>query len=304
MRVIPAALAAALLAACGARTDLGADEIVEEPRPRCGDGNLDPGEACDDGGRVDGGCSDACRLDSCGDGALDPGESCDLGAGNADRPALAVRQGDLFRALVPHPISKLPDAFYAYSSKSAHTGFEAVRHSRLFFTLGPGGLALATVHGVDVDASGEVQPKSVVEQLFSDLPLGAGIVIADDGLHELAMSDGLSAYGHWSFGANTDGGVIGPLPFPGSWEIAVDSQFDDGIDTWQVLGDTWSYESAPIDLDASQTTYLTAFDAPSVCRSDCSVPRCGDERLDGGETCDDGNTTSGDGCRGDCRALD
>ena len=49
--------------------------------PYCGDGNLDPGEECDDGNNVDGdGCSANCTYEPyCGDGFLDPGEECDDG---------------------------------------------------------------------------------------------------------------------------------------------------------------------------------------------------------------------------------
>lgn len=49
--------------------------------PYCGNGNLDPGEECDDGNNVGGdGCSASCTVDSyCGDGNLDPGEGCDDG---------------------------------------------------------------------------------------------------------------------------------------------------------------------------------------------------------------------------------
>ncbi len=51
--------------------------------PRCGDGVIDPAEACDDGNSVDdgNGCSAICtRLGSCGDGVLQPGfEACDDG---------------------------------------------------------------------------------------------------------------------------------------------------------------------------------------------------------------------------------
>lgn len=305
LRLTPPVVIAAVLAACGARTELTFDEITEEvPRPRCGDGRVDPGETCDDAERVDGGCTDDCRLDSCGNGVLDAGETCDLGPSNEDRPALAVTQGNLFHALVPKVISTTPTMFYSYSSYSAHTGLEAVESSRLFFTFGAGGLALATIHGIDASQPGGVQPKSVVEQRFSGLPLGAGIVFADDGSQELAMSGDLTAQGMWSFDANTDGGMLGPLTFPGTWTIAVESEFVRGIDRWQVLGDTWSYESSPVDLDVSETAYLLAYDSPSACRKDCSIPRCGDGRLDGGEICDDGNTASNDGCRGDCSGLD
>ncbi|MFT3692693.1 MAG: DUF4215 domain-containing protein [Kofleriaceae bacterium] len=47
--------------------------------PTCGNGIVDPGEACDDGNNVSG---DECPLNcthSCGDGVVDPGEDCDDG---------------------------------------------------------------------------------------------------------------------------------------------------------------------------------------------------------------------------------
>ncbi len=48
--------------------------------PECGDGTLDPGEACDDGNVVAGdGCSATCQDEVCGNGVLDPGEACDDG---------------------------------------------------------------------------------------------------------------------------------------------------------------------------------------------------------------------------------
>ena len=35
---------------------------------------------------------------------------------------------------------------------------------------------------------------------------------------------------------------------------------------------------------------------PDACRHDCRPARCGDRVVDTGESCDDGNTTPGDGC--------
>ena len=51
------------------------------PRPRCGDGRVDPGEVCDDGNTVSGdGCRADCKkIERCGDGILDTGEVCDDG---------------------------------------------------------------------------------------------------------------------------------------------------------------------------------------------------------------------------------
>ena len=52
----------------------------DSPEAYCGDGNLDPGEECDDGNNVSGdGCSSACREEFCGDGIIQPGEECDDG---------------------------------------------------------------------------------------------------------------------------------------------------------------------------------------------------------------------------------
>ena len=53
-----------------------------DPAPRCGDGTLDPGEACDDGdANTDAAdaCREDCTLPACGDGITDAGETCDDG---------------------------------------------------------------------------------------------------------------------------------------------------------------------------------------------------------------------------------
>ena len=75
-----------------AQVDLGinsfptnVDYTVDDPAcgssPFCGDGNVDPGEECDDGNTFDGdGCSSSCEVETfCGDGVLDPEEQCDDG---------------------------------------------------------------------------------------------------------------------------------------------------------------------------------------------------------------------------------
>ena len=43
-------------------------------------------------------------------------------------------------------------------------------------------------------------------------------------------------------------------------------------------------------------------EVPDACRNDCTAPRCGDGVVDveSGETCDDSNTRSGDGCSDHC----
>jgi cysteine-rich repeat protein len=49
--------------------------------PYCGDGNVDPGEECDDGALngTPNHCTSSCKLPGCGDGVVDQGEECDDG---------------------------------------------------------------------------------------------------------------------------------------------------------------------------------------------------------------------------------
>ncbi len=61
--------------------------------PRCGDGNVDPGEACDDGNALDGDrCTAQCQLPApfCGDGHVDSDEECDDGNQDDDDACLTT----------------------------------------------------------------------------------------------------------------------------------------------------------------------------------------------------------------------
>ncbi|MFZ6184743.1 DUF4215 domain-containing protein [Nannocystis pusilla] len=67
------------------------DDCTVTPSPLCGNGQIDPGEQCDDGNTVD---DDGCQADcteppTCGDGVEDPGEPCDDGNANDDDACLA-----------------------------------------------------------------------------------------------------------------------------------------------------------------------------------------------------------------------
>lgn len=71
------------LATTGGAGDASDSSETTSSEPRCGDGNVDEGEACDDGDRN--GDYDACAADCsgpgsyCGDGIEDPREACDDG---------------------------------------------------------------------------------------------------------------------------------------------------------------------------------------------------------------------------------
>jgi cysteine-rich repeat protein len=239
---------------------------------------------------------------ACGNGVLEPGEACDPG-GNPAPSALELRQG-AFRAEVA-PIVGVDSAnrFYRYESDSSHTGFEALRVSRLYLyrRSAEEQLSLVMHHGIEEEASGLVQPESAVTFDIEGLP-PTGMVSLSDEANEFFRSTPTTAHADWTFRRNTDGGIIGGLPFPGSWHLIVMPRFIAGVDAW-----TFYSGNGQADLGVAETFTLdlgipVEIVASGSCRVDCTRPFCGDAWLDPGEVCDDGNDIDGDGCS-DCRPM-
>ncbi len=108
-----------------------------------------------------------------------------------------------------------------------------------------------------------------------------------------------SAVGDWGFDNNSDGGVIGGLPWPGSFHLVVQASFLAGITDWSYLSGTGNPDvgvAQSYALDPSQPLEIIASGDAVECRADCTLPTCGDGHLDPGEVCDDGNDAPGDGC--------
>ena len=272
--------------------------------PSCGDGIVQAGEDCDDGNLDDSDdCTSRCLFARCGDGAVHAGfEICDEGPMNADRPAILLQQGGLARWVAPVDRGQDFAAFYDKSSASGHTGFEVLGKSQLYLyrDVTTGVLTLVSQHGIDADATGMSQPKSSVTQHFLGLPSTVTIALTDDDASEFFFDSATSVTGAWTFDGNSDGGALSGFPLPGSWSVDVVPMFTSGIDSWRFFDGAAAVE---IPLAFSTTATLTAFPTPSKCRLDCTIPACGDGILDGGEICDDGNTTSGDGCSANCTTL-
>jgi hypothetical protein len=236
----------------------------------------------------------------CGNGIIESGEECDAGLRNRNTPAFWVSQGSVGFEVLPMMRFESALDFYDYYSVSAHTGWEDAGISRIFLYLEKATLALSLVvfHGIDRTATGIEQPKSQVTFSFAGLPESTVVELSDD-FEELSKTSTTTAIGNWGFRANTDGGVLSSLPFPGSWEVTITPSFIEGISrfTW-VIGDNQMAE-----LDLRQPLLIKASDKSSVCRTNCTLPRCGDRILDGGERCDDKGLTEV-GCTNDCQAFE
>lgn len=240
---------------------------------------------------------------TCGDGIIDPGEQCDLGADNQDAPAFLVTQAGRSFAATPLVRDVTCSELYDYRSASSHTGLEELGTSRIMLHMYEPdfGLSLIFFHGVDEDSTGLEQPESGVQMKFSGLPETATVAVVDDEISdELWMESAPgTATGWWNFRNNTDGGAFSGLPFPGDWQIELEPSFAKGITIW-----TWvQSDIGLIDLDPAQSLSIKAYSSPSACRTNCTIPACGDGILDGGEICDPGVPT-GYYCSDDCRSFD
>ncbi|MFO0568824.1 MAG: myxococcus cysteine-rich repeat containing protein [Polyangiaceae bacterium] len=238
----------------------------------------------------------------CGDGKIGIGEQCDLGAANADRPAFELEW--VFGKIGVRPLESKQSvqSFYGYSSASSHTGLEAsgTSHMLLHRNVATGQLSLVMFHGIDLDATGQSQPASTVTFDIAGLPPSTFVTVVDDTLSEFNKSSGTTAFGNWQFSNNTDGGVLSGLPVPGSWEIPVSASFSPGIKTWFFDGIT---QTVTVSQGSAGKLILRAYATPAKCRTNCTIPKCGDGVLDGGEVCDDGNTIDGDGCSKACTST-
>ncbi len=276
--------------ACDDANALDTDACVACQLARCGDGFVQRGvEDCDDGNSDEfDGCTNRCRRPVCGDGIVSMGEVCDFGGGNEDGPALTVSQGGARRAFQPMLGRLDVITFYDYRSASSHMGFEQEREGRVLLYLDRTDDSLFLILSYGADQS---QPESKVQVSIEGAPPGAVVLLADDRAEELS---GRAPFftGDFGFDQNTDGGVIGPLPYPGNWRITLTHLATEGIDRLVLL------DRGTVDLGLERATPLVIESRldRTACRTDCQAPRCGDGRLDPGELCDSPDPLCGPTC--------
>ena len=229
----------------------------------------------------------------CRDGVVDPGEECDAGEGPYAHPALELLTNNIRIDLSPVIGTEDIADYYDYYDDSSHTGKENVSGSKIYFyrPYYETGAYLVTHHGIDFGATGFVQPTGKVHFFLSGLPATAFVLLSDDSGE--AVKDSLTTVeAEWEFAQESDGLVLAGIPFPGTWHILLEPEFIEGIDTFTAI----SGDGYRTGLALVRDVELIASEEAGGCRRDCTIPRCGDGRVDAGETCDDGNDDDDDLC--------
>lgn len=255
------------------------------PLGSCGDGTLDPGEACDDGNDVDtDGCRNDCSVASCGDGVVHEGvEACDDGNDvdtDACRNACALaRCGD----------GVVWEGMEACDDGNAEN-LDACRNDCVLPTCGDGivddGEACDDGNEVDTDDC----RTGCLPAMCGDGVVHEGVEECDDG-----DDDDGDACLTGCVAARCGDGVLhrGAEDCDDGNDVQTDACLTGCVVAF--CGDGFVQDGVEECDDANQNP-------EDSCSNQClRNPLCGDGVLDDGEECDDGNNEPRDGCDPGCQ---
>jgi cysteine-rich repeat protein len=267
--------------------DCGPD-CLKNPPPKCGNKELDEGEACDDGNQDNtDGCLRTCKASKCGDGFVHAGkEQCDDGdQDNADACTNACETARCGDKLVWSGVEQCDDGDKT-NTDGCTTTCEAARCGDGFVRAGKEQCDDGNQDNTDACLN------SCSPAKCGDGFVQAGVESCDDGNQD--NSDGCPSTCR---NAACGDGVV---------QAGVE-QCDDGnqdnadacLLTCQRArcGDGVVHAGAESCDDGNQ-------DDADACRNDCTPARCGDGVVQvGSEECDDGNQSDTDTCTSQCKAA-
>ena len=254
-------------AACSGGSSRNDNNNGNNVTTRCGNGEREGAEECDDGPQNSDFTPDACRTDCtdahCGDGVVDASELCDDGPANSD---------------------EVPDACRANCTPPS---------------CGDGVVDVQAGESCD---PGPDLPTSTCSDVCRVIHCGNGTLddgeVCDDGNFEAGDGCSPDCLSLEVCGNGYVDTARNEQCDDGNTEDGDGCQHDCRL---PVCGDgvldEHLFEECDRGADNSDT-------APDACRTTCRLPRCGDGVRDATEVCDDGNTDYGDGCSGDCRSLE
>ncbi len=252
----------------------------------CGDGSVGPDEGCDDGNTVGSdGCSANCELESCGDGVMDPGEECDDGKnGEPDDGCTDLCKGPACGDGFPQPSTgeECDDGADNGNSKGCTSTCGLA-------TCGDG---FVWADNEECDDGNQTPGDSCTNECT--LPTCGDAIVQPQMGEE--CDEGAANANNAACKADCSTQKCGD-GFVGPGEACDDGNTDpdDGCtDRCQRPGCGDGIVQSDEECDDSGIS-------PN-CDPDCTFAICGDNTLNGmaGEQCDDGNTSPGDGCHGDC----
>ncbi|MFT7579476.1 MAG: hypothetical protein ACI9MR_001140 [Myxococcota bacterium] len=260
----------------------GTGDVCDDPGECCGDGIQNLDETDIDCGGGCGGCGDGddcSSVDDCAGEQLCLDGQCTLACDEARANIGASSFVAFYQDTPETPLFVAPSVerfedvvtFYDYQSSSSHTGFEEDAKSLFFFYRdvsegAPDTLSLVITHGVDdppLGAGG--QGTAAIAMTVTGVPAAASLASADDPGEFVRQADGTFS-GSWTFGVNTDGGVIGGIPTDEDWTICLDITSRSGdLNTYQYFFGG----SSNFDLDATKVVCIgyEAGQAPNTLRT-------------------------------------
>ncbi|MDI1434430.1 proprotein convertase P-domain-containing protein [Polyangium sorediatum] len=246
----------------------------------CGDGKADPGEECDDGNTNDlDACTTKCQLtDGCGDGNLDAGEQCDDnnrvsgdGCSSSCQYDITCAAGQVPVMLTNSTPLAIPDGTYTGAVQAIHVPEAGVVRKVI--------TALDVTHpNVQELEISLISPYGVSHSVTGGAP-GAN-------MRSTIFSDDSSAL------IST-----GTPPFTGTFKPTQTLSSAAGFGTQTALG-TWHLLVR--DTEAGNTGTLDSWKL-FLCIDPSVTTTCGNGYVEPGETCDDANAITGDGCNASCQ---
>ncbi len=259
------------------------DDIVFEVDDVCGDGNLDPGEECDDGNDVDDdACRNDCTLPSCGDGIVDAGEECDDGNEVDDD---ACRND----CTLPSCGDGIVDDGEECDDGNDNN-VDCCRNDCTLPFCGDG-IVDARKNCDDDDGDHHGHGDDCDDDHDGD----------DDDDDDDCDDDDKDRGGHGDDDCDDDDDDDGD----DDDDDEGDDDDDDDKDRDRYKGSHDQKDCDDDDDDKDRRRGEECDDGNDIntdgCRNDCTLPFCGDGIVDPGEECDDGNNKDCDGCSDDCQ---
>jgi cysteine-rich repeat protein len=263
---------------------------------RCGNGAVEPGEACDDGNSVNSdACTNGCTLPTCGDGTV----NVSVASRTFVRPRISSGGTGRFicdeGATCPSgscSVSARPDApEHGICRTLGYERATSVVWGAPFATAQVGTLSAGSWACSDFTCTRAGAASSTFPYTCEPWELLSQITCQGPGREDCDGGPGCS--------------LQCQLPECGNGEVEFGEDCDDGnlsnFDTCTVdcvapecgdgtINGTEECDDGPLNANA-----------PAACRLNCTDPRCGDGILDPTEVCDDGNSVNTDACNNSCR---